>query len=148
MKSNAKVKARDAKTTYKIMSAIKSKNTKPEKQLGRELWCLGLRYRKHYNIFGRPDFVFVSRKLAVFCDGDFWHGNNWKLRGMRSFKEELKGYSPFWREKILRNIERDKRVNRVLKKEGWSVLRVWESEIKASALKCAKMVQKKYKNLR
>ena len=99
---------RSAETTYRIMSAIKSKDTGPEKNLGRELWKLGLRYRKQYKITGRPDFVFIKAKIAVFCDGDFWHGNNWKIRGKKSFAEELRDYSDFWRQKILRNIERDK----------------------------------------
>ncbi|MHA2219315.1 MAG: very short patch repair endonuclease [Candidatus Hodarchaeales archaeon] len=116
--------------TSKIMAAIKSRNTKPEKLLGKELWKLGLRYRKQYKIVGKPDFVFVRSKLAIFCDGDFWHGNNWKLRGIKSLKQELSGYSEYWAKKITANIERDKKVNKELKKAGWNVVRFWESEIK------------------
>lgn len=121
---------RDKDTTYRIMSAIKSKDTTPERMLGKAMWKLGLRYRKHYKIDGKPDFVFISAKIAVFVDGDFWHGNNWKLRGLSGLDEELQGYSKFWRDKITRNIERDKRVNDALKSKGWLVLRFWESDIK------------------
>lgn len=133
--------SRDKETTYRIMSAVKSKNTSPEKRLGRSLWKLGLRYRKNYKkLKGKPDFVFVSAKVAVFCDGDFWHGNNWRIRGLRSLKEELSKYSNFWRNKILNNIARDKEVNLVLKKNGWRVLRFWESEIKKTPYKYAQKV--------
>ena len=131
---------RSAETTYRIMSAIKSKDTYPEKALGKELWKLGLRYRKQYKTTGRPDFVFVKAKIAVFCDGDFWHGNNWKIRGKKSFEEELRDYSDFWRQKILKNIERDKKVNKKLKGEGWVVVRFFESTIKKSARSCAKKI--------
>tara|TARA_Y100001960_G_scaffold81223_1_gene86609 strand:- start:4653 stop:5072 length:420 start_codon:yes stop_codon:yes gene_type:complete len=130
-------------TTYRIMSAVKSKDTEPERILGKHMWKLGLRYRKHYKIAGKPDFVFIRNKIAVFCDGDFWHGNNWKLRGIKSFQEELSGYSSFWREKISRNVDRDKKVNKKLRKEGWTVLRFWESEIRKSPERCAKRILRK-----
>ena len=56
---------------------------------------------------GKPDIVFTRAKIAIFCDGDFWHGHNWAVRGMASLEEELNSYSEFWRSKILSNIERD-----------------------------------------
>ncbi len=124
--------SRSPEITYKIMSAIKSEGTVPERLLGRAMWKLGLRYRKYYKIKGKPDFVFIKARIAVFCDGDFWHGHNWKIRGLSSLEEELASYSDFWRKKILRNIERDKEVNIYLKQEGWIVARFWESEIKAN----------------
>ncbi|WP_303675196.1 very short patch repair endonuclease [Vampirovibrio chlorellavorus] len=111
------------------MKTIKSKGTKPELLLGKALWADGLRYRKHYKIKGRPDFVFVGTKVAVFCDGDFWHGNNWSLRGLASLEEELLSYSEFWVTKIKRNVARDLETNKILEQEGWLVLRFWESEI-------------------
>ena len=120
---------RDPKITSKIMSAVKSKDTKPEKILAKALWEKGLRYRKHYKIDGKPDLVFIKKRLAIFVDGDFWHGNNWKIRGLKNLKHELEGYSEYWREKIVNNIKRDKNVNAKLKKEGWRVLRFWESDI-------------------
>ena len=102
---------RDKKTTSKIMSAIKSKDTKPEKLLSSAMWKLGLRYRKQYKIIGRPDFVFVRAKIAVFCDGDFWHGNNWRLRGYDSHEQELSKYSKFWVDKLEKEQKRDKIYN-------------------------------------
>ena len=69
-------KGRDPKVTSRIMSSIHSKNTRPEILFGKILWKNNLRYRKHYAIAGKPDFVIVSSKLAIFVDGDFWHGNN------------------------------------------------------------------------
>ena len=75
---------RSEEMTRKIMSAIPSKGTEPEILLGKSLWSLGLRYRKHYDIEGKPDFVLVKSKIAIFCDGDFWHGNNWRLRKLKS----------------------------------------------------------------
>lgn len=124
------------------MSAVKSRNTSPERIMGSALWKLGLRYRKHYKIKGKPDFVFVSAKVAVFCDGDFWHGNNWRIRGMPSLEFELSQYDDFWRCKILKNIDRDRKVNSELKKQGWAVVRFWESEIKKSPELCAKKIYK------
>lgn len=136
---------RDPETTYRIMSAIKSKDTKPEIILGKAMWALGLRYRKHgKNIPGKPDFVFKGKKIAVFCDGDFWHGNNWKLRAMKSLKEELDSYDEFWRNKITRNIERDNENNQVLRNNGWLVLRFWESEIYNDVNRCAEIVLRAY----
>lgn len=135
---------RDAATTYRIMSAIKSKDTKPEKVLGSAIWKTGLRYRKHYKIIGKPDFVFVKAKIAIFCDGDFWHGHNWKIRGIKNLEEELKNYAPFWSEKIRRNVERDKKINKMLKKTGWLVLRFWESDIKNSPNLYAKRIKAAY----
>ena len=135
---------RDPATTYRIMSAIKSKNTVPEIVLGKAMWAEGLRYRKHYNIFGKPDFAFIKAKIAVFCDGDFWHGNNWRLRGMSSFEEELSTYKPFWSKKIRRNVERAKEVNKELKEKGWLVLRFWESDIRKDVLNCVYHVKLHY----
>ncbi len=129
------------------MSAIKSKDTKPERLLGSALWKLGLRYRKHYQIIGKPDFVFPKVKLAVFCDGDFWHGNNWRLRGLKSLEEELASYSQFWSDKIRRNVERDKTINLHLQENGWTVLRFWESDIRKSPDDCAKKVSVAYRSL-
>lgn len=131
---------RDKDMTYRIMSAIKSKDTTPERLLSKAMWKIGLRYRKHYKIDGKPDFVFVSAKIAVFVDGDFWHGNNWKLRGLSGLEEELQCYSKFWRNKITRNIERDNRVNNALDKKGWLVLRFWESDIRKNTNEIASCV--------
>jgi len=81
--------------------------------------------------------VFTRAKIAVFCDGDYWHGHNWALRGLKDLDEELARYSEFWANKIKRNIQRDKEVNRLLDKLGWTVLRIWESDIKSDVVGCS-----------
>lgn len=135
---------RDANTTSKIMASVKSKDTKPERLLSSAMWKLGLRYRKQHKIVGKPDFVLLRAKIAVFCDGDFWHGNNWRIRGFDSHEQELSRYSQFWVDKLKRNQERDQSVTCQLKLLGWLVLRFWESDIKASPEACAKIVFEEY----
>ena len=70
------------------MSAVKASDTEPELMLRKALWSRGLRYRKNYrSLPGKPDVVFIRAKIAVFCDGDYWHGHNWALRGLNSLEE-------------------------------------------------------------
>ncbi len=138
--------SRPKEKTSRIMSAIKSENTRPELLLRKEIWRRGLRYKvNEKTIVGKPDIVFTRAKLAVFCDGDFWHGNNWAIRGLNSLEDELRSYSPFWREKILNNIERDKNVNNELIRSGWTVLRFWASDIEKNVQICADIIQTNYK---
>lgn len=130
---------------YKIMSSVKSSNTKPEIILRKAVWKSGLRYRINVkSIYGKPDIVFTKAKIAVFCDGDFWHGHKWFIRGLSSLDEELKGYSEYWRNKIIRNIERDKKVNDYLEKSGWYVIRLWESDIRKNVDLCVKIIKDAY----
>ncbi|MCX4306568.1 MAG: very short patch repair endonuclease [Acetatifactor sp.] len=133
---------RNPQITHKIMSAIPSKGTKPELLLRKALWKQNFRYRVNYKkLPGKPDIVFTKYHIAVFCDGDFWHGHNWAIRGLSSLAEELEGYSEFWRKKILRNIERDREINSQLHFLGWTVVRFWESEIYADLDGCVKTIQ-------
>lgn len=137
-----KGETRDPQVTHKIMSAIPSKDTKPELLLRKALWNEKLRYRVNYSMLpGKPDIVFTKKKVAVFCDGDFWHGHNWAIRGLTSLEEELAGYSEFWRNKILHNIQRDDEVNKSLRSLGWKVIRIWESDIKADLDTCVRIVK-------
>ncbi|HEY0908180.1 MAG TPA: very short patch repair endonuclease [Candidatus Paceibacterota bacterium] len=111
-----------------VMAAIRSKNTKPEialrKLVSAALYPLGYRYRLHYRkIPGSPDIVFVQRRLAVFVDGDFWHG--YKLR-----KGQSKLSKKYWLPKIQANMRRDIRNNRALRRMGWKVVRIWEHDLK------------------
>lgn len=130
------------------MSAVKSKDTRPELSLRKELWRRKLRYRKNYKkLPGKPDIVFPRAHLAIFCDGDFWHGHNWVIRGYGSLENELRRYSKQWEEKILRNIQRDERINRELASMGWKVIRIWESDIKADIKRCADIVEYTYRNI-
>ncbi len=123
---------------HKNMQAIKNKNTEIERILQKELWSRGLRYRKNVNkIFGKPDLVFISKKVAVFCDSEFWHGYNWEER-----KQDFKSHQDFWVTKIERNIARDKEVTQKLTEEGWTVLRFWGKEIKNNTMYCADIIEK------
>ncbi len=109
----------------RCMQSNKSKGTKPELVLARLLWSCGIRYRKHpKNIIGKPDFCIKKYRLAIFVDGEFWHGRNWKSK-----KNTLKGNREFWIAKIERNIERDRKVTQTLQAAGWAVFRFWESDI-------------------
>ena len=140
--------ARTPEITHKIMSAVKSKDTKPELALRQALWARGLRYRVNVkSLPGKPDIVFTRAKIAVFCDGDFWHGHNWAIRGLPSLEAELERYSQFWRDKILGNIKRDNESSAKLEEDGWRVLRFWESDIKADLLKCADTVETEYRGV-
>ena len=117
---------------YKNMSANKGKGTKLELLFGKLLWNAGVRYRKNdKTVFGKPDFVIRKMKIAIFCDGEFWHGRNWEER-----KNDHKSNCDFWYSKIERNIRRDKEVNEQLKAEGWTVFRFWETEITKESDKC------------
>lgn len=137
------MKKRDAQTTSKIMAAIPSKDTEPELLLRRALWKENLRYRVNYKkLPGKPDIVFTKYHVAIFCDGDFWHGHNWAVRGMKSLEEELAGYSDFWKNKILHNIERDQTINEMLSSSGWTVIRFWESDIRKDIDSCINTIKK------
>lgn len=131
--------------THKIMSSIKQKDTEPEIMLRKAVWNRGLRYRKNYKkLPGKPDIVFTKARIAVFCDGDYWHGHNWAIRGLPSLEEELKQYSDFWREKILHNIQHDETINNLLKEQGWTVLRFWESDIRKDVEACVELILSEY----
>lgn len=107
-----------------IMSRINSKNTKAEIIVFRELRKRGIYFQKHYKrIEGNPDIALPRKKKAVFIDGDFWHGYDYEKLISRLPKE-------YWKEKIIRNVERDKKYTLSLKNKGWQVLRVWEHEVK------------------
>ncbi len=116
------------------MRQVRSRHTSPEIALRKELWALGFRYRLHCRkLPGNPDIVFPRHRVAVFIDGDFWHGNQWRLRGFRSLEEQFRGVSnaSYWIPKIRRNMERDAESNRRLRRAGWTVVRLWESQLKA-----------------
>jgi len=104
--------------------------------LGKALWRAGIRYRKQYPIFGKPDFVVVGRRIAIFCDSEFWHGYRW---GIRRRKEDKSNQS-YWFPKIERNRARDRLVNRRLRRSGWQVVRFWEHEIRRDPTNCALQV--------
>lgn len=120
------------------MQRVKSKDSEIEKILRNALWNKGYRYRKNVkDVFGHPDIVFKSKKVAIFCDSEFWHGYDWERK-----KNEIKSRQDFWIPKIERNMQRDKEVNMKLSEEGWTVLRFWGTEIKKQTEKCVKEIEK------
>jgi DNA mismatch endonuclease (patch repair protein) len=112
-------------------SAAKRANRKEggraERLLGRAMWRRGLRYRKHVGALpGRPDFAFPRARVCVFCDGDFWHGRDWDVLRERLAR---RANADYWIAKLERNRERDQEQTRVLKELGWTVVRVWETDV-------------------
>jgi DNA mismatch endonuclease (patch repair protein) len=136
--------ARDPAVTSKIMAAVRSRDTRPELALRRELHRRGLRYRLKSKLAGRPDIVFVGARVAVFVDGDFWHGFGWRERGFSSWEEQFESHADpeRWRAKIGRNIERDKEVSQLLEEQGWLVVRVLESRIKTQLERCGDDIER------
>ena len=122
----------------KNMQAVKNKDSQIEQLLRKELWSRGIRYRKNVNrIYGKPDIVFMGKKIAVFCDSEFWHGYNWEEQ-----KKDFKSHQEFWIPKIERNMERDAEVTERLESEGWTVFRFWGNEIKKNTAQCADIIEK------
>lgn len=127
---------------HKNMQAVKNKDSAIEKLLREELWHRGLRYQKNVKkIYGRPDIAFIGKKIAVFCDSEFWHGYDWEKR-----KDDIKTRREFWIPKIERNIQRDKEVTERLESEGWIVLRFWGKKIKESPKECADIIEDTIRN--
>src|SRR5947209_18632076 len=116
------------------MSRIRSRDTGPELTIRRLAHARGLRFRKHRaELPGRADLAFIAARVAVFVDGDFWHG--W---GFAEWEEKL---APYWRAKILRNRDRDARATSELEAMEWTVIRLWEHEIKADADRCIDTIE-------
>lgn len=129
-------------TRSEQMARVKSKNTSFEMLLRRELWRRGLRYRANdKTVFGKPDVVFKSKKVAVFIDSEFWHGKDYP--NGRNIPTNNRDY---WVNKIERNIARDKEVSRTLKKQGWKVIRIWSKDLKNNLAKLAEKIYKTVKN--
>lgn len=115
------------------MSRIRSRDTQPELTIRRLLHARGLRFRLHASALpGRPDVVFPAEMVAVFVDGDFWHG--WRLASWRS------KLAPYWVGKIEGNRSRDRRNLRRLRRLGWVVVRIWEHQVRRSADACVAKV--------
>ena len=120
----------------KNMQAVKNKDSKIELLLRKELWARGLRYQKNSKkVFGKPDIVFIGKKVAVFCDSEFWHGYDWDNK-----KNDIQSRREFWVPKIERNMQRDIEVTTRLTQEGWTVLRFWGNEIKHDLKSCAVII--------
>lgn len=124
---------------HKNMKNIKSKDTKIEILLRKALWKKGIKYRKNCrDIPGKPDIVITKHKIAIFCDGEFFHGKDWEVLKPRLEKGDNGAY---WVSKISRNRERDDEVNKQLLFQGWTVIRFWGSDIKKDADACVRVVE-------
>ena len=136
-------KPRDALVTSRMMAAVRSKDSKAEMALRRELHRLGIRYRVHArDVFGCPDIVWRAKKVAVFVDGDMWHGRAWKTRGLSRLEDMFPTNTDWWANKIRGNQRRDRQVTKQLRHDGWRVVRLWESDVLASPPRAARRVLK------
>lgn len=123
----------------KNMQNIHSKNTKIEVKLRKALWKKGYRYRKNYDrLPGKPDIVLTKYRIAIFCDGEFFHGKDWEDLKPRL---EKSNNSEFWIKKISRNRERDDEINKRLLYEGWTVIRFWGEDILKRTDECVKVIE-------
>jgi DNA mismatch endonuclease (patch repair protein) len=124
------------------MKSNKSKDTKPELLLRKELWRRGLRYRKNCKaVIGKPDIVFLGVQIAVFVDGKMWHGYDWERQ-----RNDFKSNREYWISKIEQNMERDYDVTQQLIELDWAVIRFWDFEIKKDVSGCADKVEQAYRN--
>jgi len=120
------------------MRNVRNKGTAIEKALYAELIRRNLRTftRNDKSVFGKPDVVFKARRIAIFCDSEFWHGFDWE-----NAKKEIKSNQDFWIPKIEKNIERDKKVTESLRSQGWTVLRFWGKKIKQNVSGCVDIIE-------
>ena len=131
--------AREKEVVTKTMKRVKSKDTSIEVALRKALWKKGFRYRKNCaKLPGKPDIVIPKYKIAIFCDGEFFHGKDWEVLRVRL---ENSNNSDFWISKISRNRQRDDEINKKLLFMGWTVIRFWGHEIKKHTDECVKVVE-------
>ena len=117
-------------------------DTAPEVSFRKALWAHGVRYKVcPADVAGKPDVVIPARRLAIFIDGDFWHGGQWRRRGLATLEDQFRetATKSYWLRKIRRNVQRDCRTTVTLQHEGWTVLRIWESQIKNDLEACVQM---------
>ena len=122
---------------HKIMSHVRSNNTSIEVLLRKALWHEGIRYRKNLkSLPGKPDIAITKYKIAIFCDGEFWHGKNWDTKN-----KAIKTNRDFWIAKIERNIMRDNKNDKKLANMGWVVLHFWGNEINKGLGDCVNEIK-------
>lgn len=121
----------------KRMSKVKLKGGKAETLLAKALWHKGYRYRKNdKRLPGSPDIAILKHHIAIFVDGEFWHGKDWETR-----KGRLKRNREYWIEKIEENIDRDLRNDRLLAQAGWSPIHFWEKEVMKDLTACVAEIE-------
>lgn len=119
------------------MSKVKLKGGKAETLLAKALWHHGYRYRKNdKRLPGSPDIAILRHRIAIFVDGEFWHGQNWEER-----KKKLKSNREYWIEKIEENMARDIRNDRLLTQEGWTPVHFWEKEVIKKLPECVAEIE-------
>lgn len=133
---------RDPATTSRMMSQVRSSGNRAEVTLRKALYAKGLRYRIYCrNVFGRPDITFVRARVAVFVDGDFWHGRRLIEQGARGVRRQVRGArQEWWLSKIRKTVRRDAAVTKTLRGEGWKVLRFWESAVLLNTARIAERI--------
>ena len=120
----------------KRMAHVHLKKGVAEISLAKALWHEGIRYRLNYKMLpGSPDIAITSRRVAIFIDGEFWHGYDWETR-----KPKLKSNREYWIEKIEENMARDTRNDKALTNTGWLSLHFWEKEVKKDLSGCVESV--------
>lgn len=124
---------------HKNMQHIRSKDTRIEVILCKALWKKGYRYRKNCkDIPGKPDIALMKYRIAIFCDGEFFHGKDWEVLKLRL---EKSNNAEYWVNKISRNREHDDEVNKKLIAEGWTVIRFWGKDISNHTDECIRVVE-------
>ncbi|MEM2159738.1 MAG: very short patch repair endonuclease [Candidatus Nitrosotenuis sp.] len=118
-----------------MMSRIRGRDTGIDRTVRTILDDLGCEYEMYPKMDGNPDFTIPEERIAIFCDGDFWHGYK--------YAEKRKPAKKFWRDKIEGNMRRDKKISRRLRSDGWSVLRFWEHDIERNPEKCKRRILRK-----
>ncbi len=136
---------RDASQVSAVMRQVHGRDTTPELRLRRALWARGLRYSlTSTELPGRPDIVFPGARLAIFVDGDYWHGNQWRRRGKVALEEQFEASAAesraYWLRKIRRNMRRDCATSDALLRRGWTTLRLWESQSTADTEGCVSLI--------
>ena len=130
----------------KNMQHIRSNNTKIEEILRKALWNKGYRYRKNFkDLPGKPDIVITKYKIAIFCDGEFFHGKDWEVLKQRL---ENSNNSEYWINKISKNMHHDDQVNKELMFMGWTVIRFWGNDIKKNTDECIKVIDEVVFNIK
>ena len=139
MKANERVFTNVTEQRSKNMSKIRGKDTKIEVALRKALWANGYRYRKNYKkIPGSPDICLTKYKIAIFCDGEFFHGKDWEVRKAKVAKGNNGEY---WVKKIQENILRDNENDKELNALGWTVIRFWGKDILKKTDECIKVIE-------
>lgn len=131
------------------MRRVRGSDTMPEVTFRKALKARGLRYKTYpSDLPGKPDIVLTSSHVAIFIDGDFWHGGQWRRRNLAALEDQFRRTpsKSYWLTKIRRNMRRDCSVTSALLSQGWTVLRFWESKIRKNLDQCVKLTIEAAKN--